>query len=80
LPTSKVNGQSETRLRFSLKNVHSGQIKFMCASVGLTVVAMMTRLRIGRVFLSVNYYQENGVIYLKICGFKAVTEIEHISC
>jgi len=48
LPAAKVSWQSETRLRFALKNVHSGQIKFMCESVGLTVVAM-TRLRIGRV-------------------------------
>lgn len=48
LPTAKVSWQSEERLRFALKNVHSGQIKFMCESVGLTVVAM-TRLRIGRV-------------------------------
>ncbi|MDF1582208.1 MAG: rRNA pseudouridine synthase [Methyloprofundus sp.] len=48
LPAAKVSWQSETRLRFALKNVHSGQIKFMCASVGLSVVAM-TRLRIGRV-------------------------------
>ncbi len=48
LPSAKVSWQSETRLRFALKNVHSGQIKFMCENVGLTVVAM-TRLRIGRV-------------------------------
>jgi len=48
LPAAKVSWQSETRLRFALKNVHSGQIKFMCASVGLSVVAM-TRLRISRV-------------------------------
>jgi len=48
LPAAKVSWQSENRLRFALKNVHSGQIKFMCESVGLTVDAM-TRLRIGRV-------------------------------
>lgn len=48
LPLAKVSWQSETRLRFALKNIHAGQIKFMCQSVGLTVVAMK-RLRIGRV-------------------------------
>lgn len=48
LPPAKVSWQNETRLRFALKNVHAGQIKFMCESVGLTVVTMK-RLRIGRV-------------------------------
>lgn len=48
LPPAKVSWQNETHLRFALKNVHAGQIKFMCESVGLTVVAMK-RLRIGRV-------------------------------
>lgn len=48
LPPAKVSWQNETRLRFALKNVHAGQIKFMCESVGLTVISMK-RLRIGRV-------------------------------
>ncbi len=48
LAPAKVSWQSETRLRFALKNVRAGQIEFMCKSVGLTVVAMK-RIRIGRV-------------------------------
>lgn len=48
LPTTKVSWQSETHMRFAMKNVRSGQIEFMCKSVGLTVVSMK-RLRIGRV-------------------------------
>ena len=48
LPATKVSWQSETHLRFALKNVRPGQIEFMCNSVGLTVVSMK-RLRIGRV-------------------------------
>ncbi len=48
LPAAKVSWQSETRLRFALKNVRTGQIEFMCDSVGLKVVAMK-RIRIGRV-------------------------------
>ncbi len=51
LPLAKVSWQNETRLRFALKNVRPGQIKFMCQSAGLTVNAMK-RLRIGRVSLS----------------------------
>lgn len=48
LPAAKVSWQTETNLRFALKNVRSGQIEFMCDSVGLKVVAMK-RIRIGRV-------------------------------
>ena len=48
LPSAKVSWQNEMNLRFALKNVYAGQIKFMCESVGLTVVEMR-RLRIGRV-------------------------------
>lgn len=48
LPATKVSWQNENRLRFALKNVAPGQIKFMCEAVGLTVVGM-TRIRIGRV-------------------------------
>ncbi|MDC9729672.1 MAG: rRNA pseudouridine synthase [Methyloprofundus sp.] len=48
LPAAKVSWQNETHLRFALKNVHQGQIRFMCESVGLSVTSMK-RLRIGRV-------------------------------
>jgi len=48
LPAAKVSWQSDNHLRFALKNVHPGQITFMCESVGLTVISMK-RIRIGRV-------------------------------
>jgi len=48
LPKAKVSWQNETHLRMALKNVHEGQIRFMCESVGLTIISMK-RLRIGRV-------------------------------
>jgi len=48
LPATKVSWQSETHMRFAMKNVRPGQIEFMCNSVGLSVVSMK-RLRIGRV-------------------------------
>lgn len=48
LPATKVSWQSESHMRFALKNVRPGQVEFMCNSVGLTVVSMK-RLRIGRV-------------------------------
>jgi 23S rRNA pseudouridine2604 synthase len=48
LPPMKVSWQKETRLRFALKGVQRGQIKFMCEKVGLTAL-MVKRLRIGRV-------------------------------
>jgi 23S rRNA pseudouridine2604 synthase len=51
LPPIKVSWQNETRLRFALKGVQPGQIKYMCESVGLTVVAMK-RIRIGRVAMA----------------------------
>ncbi len=51
LPAAKVSWQNEIRLRFALKNVRPGQIKFMCESVGLTVDKMV-RIRIGRVPMS----------------------------
>ena len=47
LAPNKVSWQNETRLRFALKGVQSGQIKGMCAQVGLTVSAMR-RIRVGR--------------------------------
>ena len=51
LSPAKVSWQSEARLRFALKGEVSGQIAFLCESVGLTVEAMK-RLRVGRVPLS----------------------------
>lgn len=66
LPAAKVSFQSETRLRFALKNVRAGQIKFMCESVGLTVVAMK-RIRIGRVPMSLQpgqwRYLPHGMLF-----------------
>lgn len=48
LPPCKVSWQSETRLRFAIKPVQPGQLRDMCAQVGLQVVSIR-RLRIGRV-------------------------------
>lgn len=51
LPPAKVSWQSEARLRFALKGEVSGQIAYMCDSVGLKIEAMK-RLRVGRMPLS----------------------------
>ncbi|WP_252273896.1 rRNA pseudouridine synthase [Pseudomonas subflava] len=51
LPPCKVSWQSETRLRFAIKAVQPGQLRFMCESVGLQVVGMR-RLRFGRTGLA----------------------------
>ena len=51
LPPCKVSWQNEVRLRFALKGVQPGQLRDMCAQVGLGVVAIR-RLRIGRVPLA----------------------------
>ncbi len=51
LPPCKVSWQNEVRLRFALKGVQGGQLRDMCAQVGLDVVAIR-RLRIGRVSLA----------------------------
>ncbi len=51
LPACKVSWQNEVRLRFAIKAVEPGQLRHMCAQVGLDVVAIK-RLRIGRVSLS----------------------------
>ena len=51
LAPCKVSWQNEFRLRFALKDVQPGQIRDMCAQVGLQVVAMR-RLRIGKVSLA----------------------------
>ena len=50
LPPCKVSWQNETRLRFAIKDVRDGQLRAMCAQVGLGVVSIR-RLRIGRVAL-----------------------------
>ena len=51
LPPCKVSWQSENRLRFALKGPRSGQIKAVCAEVGLETLALK-RIRIGRVPLA----------------------------
>ncbi|PNS08315.1 16S rRNA uridine-516 pseudouridylate synthase [Lysobacter silvestris] len=51
LPPCRVSWQNEIRLRFALKGVQSGQLRDMCAQVGLGVVAIR-RLRIGKVGLA----------------------------
>jgi 23S rRNA pseudouridine2604 synthase len=51
LPPCKVSWQNEIRLRFALKGVQGGQLRDMCAQVGLDVVAIR-RIRIGRVPLA----------------------------
>ena len=47
----KVSWQNETRLRFALKGVQPGQIRGMCAQVGLKPVTLR-RIRIGRVAMA----------------------------
>ncbi|HMW72782.1 MAG TPA: RNA pseudouridine synthase [Cellvibrionaceae bacterium] len=46
LPPAKVSWQSETRLRFALKNPQPGQIQSVCEQVGLEVITIK-RIRIG---------------------------------
>ncbi|MEY4590401.1 MAG: hypothetical protein RL497_2477, partial [Pseudomonadota bacterium] len=46
LPPAKVSWQTETRLRFALKNPLPGQIQSMCSQVGLEIIAIK-RIRIG---------------------------------
>lgn len=48
LSVAKVSWQNENRLRFALKNVQAGQIKYMCEEVGLSVLTM-NRIRIGQI-------------------------------
>ena len=50
LPPCKVSWQNETRLRFAIKGVRPGQLRDMCAQVGLQCVSIR-RLRIGRIAL-----------------------------
>lgn len=51
LPPCKVSWQNEIRLRFAIKGVQGGQLRDMCAQVGLEVVAIR-RIRIGRIPLA----------------------------
>jgi len=48
LAPCKVSWQNETRLRFAIKGVREGQLRDMCAQVGLDVMSIR-RLRIGRI-------------------------------
>ena len=47
LPPIKVSWQNENRLRFALKGIAPGQIEWMCAQVGLRLLALK-RIRLGR--------------------------------
>lgn len=51
LPACKVSWQNEVRLRFAIKDVRAGQLRDMCAQVGLRMVSSR-RLRIGRIGLN----------------------------
>lgn len=51
LPPCKVSWQNEIRLRFAIKAVQPGQLRDMCAQVGLDVVAIR-RIRIGKIPLA----------------------------
>lgn len=51
LPPAKVSWQNETRLRFAIKGPRPGQLRDMCAQVGLQVISIR-RLRIGRIALA----------------------------
>ncbi len=51
LPACKVSWQNEIRLRFAIKDVQPGQLRYMCEAVGLDVVAIR-RIRIGKIPLS----------------------------
>lgn len=48
LPPARVSWQSETRLRFAGKRLAAERVPWMCAQVGLQLVALK-RIRIGRV-------------------------------
>jgi len=47
-PACQVSWQNETRLRVAIKGVRQGQLRDVCAQVGLEVVSIR-RLRIGRI-------------------------------
>lgn len=48
LPPAHVSWQSETRLRFAVRDIAPQQIGWMCAQVGLELTALR-RIRIGRI-------------------------------
>jgi 23S rRNA pseudouridine2604 synthase len=48
LPPCKVSWQNETRLRFAIKAVQTGQLRHMCEQVGLEVRSIR-RIRLGRI-------------------------------
>ena len=50
LAPAQVSWQNEVRLRFALKQPAAGQLRAMCAQVGLSVLAIK-RIRIGRISL-----------------------------
>ncbi|MDN5781082.1 MAG: rRNA pseudouridine synthase [Luteimonas sp.] len=51
LAPCKVSWQNEIRLRFAIKGAQGGQLRHMCAQVGLDVVAIR-RIRIGKIPLA----------------------------
>lgn len=51
LAPCKVSWQNEFRLRFAIKGTQGGQLRWMCAQVGLEAVAIR-RIRIGKVPLA----------------------------
>jgi 23S rRNA pseudouridine2604 synthase len=51
LPPCKVSWQNETHLRFALKAPQPGQIRQMCAAVGLKLLGLR-RIRIGAVSMA----------------------------
>ncbi len=51
LAPCKVSWQNEIRLRFAIKGAQGGQLRDMCAQVGLAVVAIR-RIRIGKIALA----------------------------
>lgn len=51
LPPARVSWQSEARLRFALKGITPQWVPWMCAQVGLELIALK-RIRIGRVPLA----------------------------
>ncbi len=51
LPPARVSWQSETRLRFAVKGIAPEWIEWMCAQVGLELLALR-RIRIGRIAMA----------------------------
>lgn len=51
LPPARVSWQSETRLRFAVKGIAPEWIEWMCAQVGLELMALR-RIRIGRIAMA----------------------------